>query len=72
MESDFGNLKSELVHQACYKTRDAARHALFAYIEGYYNHKRLHSTPGISPLSRQSGKPLNPLFTKSGKIRNAG
>ena len=36
MESCFGTWKTELVHQACYKTRDAARHDLFAYIEGYY------------------------------------
>ena len=33
MESCFGTLKTELVHQACYPTRDAARHDLFAYIE---------------------------------------
>jgi Integrase core domain len=35
MESCFGTIKTELVHQACYKTRDAARHDLFAYIEAY-------------------------------------
>jgi putative transposase len=43
MESCFGALKTELVHQACYKTREAARHDLFAYIERYYNRQRLHS-----------------------------
>jgi putative transposase len=49
MESCFGTLKTELVHQACYKTRDAARHDLFAYIEGYYN--RQVPPTGISGLS---------------------
>jgi transposase InsO family protein len=50
MESCFGTMKTELVHQACYKTRDAARHDLFAYIEGYYNRMRLHSAIGyITP-----------------------
>ena len=50
MESCFGTLKTELVHQACYPTRDAARHDLFAYIEGYYNRQRLHSALGyITP-----------------------
>ena len=52
MESCFGTVKTELVHQhqACYKTRDAARHDLFAYIEGYYNRQRLHSALGyITP-----------------------
>ena len=43
MESCFGTLKTELVHQACYPTWDAARHDLFVYIEGYYNRQRLHS-----------------------------
>ena len=50
MESCFGTLKTELVHLACYPTRDAARHDLFAYIEGYYNRQRLHSALGyITP-----------------------
>ena len=50
MESCFGTLKTELVHQACYKTRDAARHDLFAYIEGCSDRQRLHSPVGyITP-----------------------
>jgi transposase InsO family protein len=50
MESCFGTLKTELVHLACYPTPDAARHDLFAYIEGYYNRQRLHSALGyITP-----------------------
>jgi putative transposase len=50
MESWFGTLKTELVHEARYSTRDAARHDLFAYIEGYYNRQRLHSALGyITP-----------------------
>ena len=50
MESCFGTIKTELVHQACYPTRDAARHDLFAYIEVYYNRQRLHSAVGyITP-----------------------
>lgn len=50
MESCFGTIKTELVHQASYETRDAARRDLFAYIEGYYNRQRLHSAIGyITP-----------------------
>jgi putative transposase len=50
IESCFGTIKTELVHEACYPTRDAARHDLFAYIEGYYNRQRLHSAIGyITP-----------------------
>jgi putative transposase len=50
MESFFGTLKTELVHQRQYPDRDAARRDLFAYIEGYYNRQRRHSAIGyITP-----------------------
>ena len=50
MESFFGTLKTELVHQRAYLDRDAARRDLFAYIEGYYNRQRIHSAIGyITP-----------------------
>ena len=43
MESCFGTLKTEIVHRACAKTRDIARHDLFASIDGYDNRQRFHS-----------------------------
>ncbi|MGC2092139.1 MAG: IS3 family transposase, partial [Methylocella sp.] len=46
MESRLGTLKTGLVHQACYKTRDAARHDVFAAIEGSSNRRRRHSALG--------------------------
>jgi putative transposase len=50
MESWFHTLKTELVHQTHYVSREAARRDLFAYIEGYYNRQRLHSALGyITP-----------------------
>lgn len=50
MESFFGSLKAELVHEQHYPTREAAKRDLFAYIEGYYNRQRLHSALGyITP-----------------------
>jgi putative transposase len=50
MESFFGTLKTERVHQCDYPDRDAARRDLFAYIEGYYNRRRIHSALGyITP-----------------------
>ena len=50
MESFFGTLKTELVHQREYPDRDAARRDLFAYIEAYYNRRRIHSAIGyITP-----------------------
>jgi len=51
MESFFGTLKQELVHQARYASRAAAHGSLFEYIEVFYNRQRLHSTLGYrSPV----------------------
>ena len=65
MESCFGTIKTELVHHTCYPTREAARHDLFAYIEGYYNRQQgafrprvYHSRTGKAP-SRLIRCPLN-------------
>ena len=46
MESFFHTLKVELVHQSHWAKRDEARRDLFAYIEGYYNRRRIHSAIG--------------------------
>jgi putative transposase len=49
-KSCFGTIKTALVHQAFYSTKDAARHDLFVYIGGYYNRQRLRSALGyITP-----------------------
>lgn len=42
-ESFFHTLKVELIKQNSYDTREMAKRSVFQYIEGYYNHKRLHS-----------------------------
>ena len=46
MESFFHTLKTELVHHRTYATHDEARRDLFAYVEGWYNRRRLHSGLG--------------------------
>lgn len=51
-ESFFGTLKSELIHQTRYKTREEARNSIFEYIEVFYNRVRRHSYLNYqSPLS---------------------
>ena len=51
-ESFFATLKVELVHDALWPTRAAARMALFDYIEVFYNQQRRHSSLGfLSPLA---------------------
>ena len=50
MASFFGTLKTDLVHYRKYPDRDPAQRDLFAYIEGYYNRRRIHSAIGyITP-----------------------
>jgi transposase InsO family protein len=54
MESFFHTLKTELVHHRTYATRAEAKQDIFAYIEGFYNRTRLHSSIGyISPIDRE-------------------
>ena len=52
MESFFATLKTELIHQQNYATREQAKQSIFEYIEVFYNRKRLHSSLGyLSPES---------------------
>jgi putative transposase len=43
-ESWFATLKRELIDTRAWPTREGLRHALFDYIEGWYNVRRLHSS----------------------------
>lgn len=45
-ESFFHSLKTELVYQRRFKTRDEAKQAIFEYIEVFYNRQRKHSSIG--------------------------
>ena len=50
MESFWGTLKTELIYRRHFHTRAEAKNAIFAYIEGWYNRQRRHSTLGyLSP-----------------------
>ena len=46
MESFFHTVKVERVHTRADSTRTEARQDLFAYIEVFYNSRRLHSPIG--------------------------
>ena len=46
VESFWGTLKTELVNHEQYVTREAARQAIFEWIEVFYNRRRLHSSLG--------------------------
>ena len=50
-ESWFATLKTELIDTRPWPTRAGLRRAVFDYIEGWYNTRRLHSSLGyLSPL----------------------
>jgi transposase InsO family protein len=50
-ESFFATLKKELVNRIRFTTRAEARAAIFDYIEGWYNTRRMHSTlNNMSPI----------------------
>jgi putative transposase len=54
MESFFGSLKTELEDEGPFPTRQAARTALFGFIEGFYNRQRLHSAIGyVTPIRKE-------------------
>jgi putative transposase len=51
-ESFFATLECELLNRRRFKTQVEARHAIFRFIEGWYNPHRRHSSLGnISPVS---------------------
>jgi transposase InsO family protein len=55
-ESFFGALKCELVHDERFNSREAAKLAVFDYIETFYNRERRHSHLGyVSPEEFENG-----------------
>ena len=49
-ESFFATLKTELIYDERYRTRNEARRSIFKYIEIFYNRSRIHtSIGGLSP-----------------------
>jgi len=57
VESFFGTMKTEL-GDPIWPSKDAARAAIFDYVETWYNRRRLHSTLGyLSPDQCESTLP---------------
>ncbi|WZX23409.1 IS3 family transposase [Myxococcus stipitatus] len=62
VESFFSTLKTELVHDADFSTREAAKGGLFEFIEVFYNRKRRHSSLGyVSPAEFEKTASQVPL-----------
>jgi putative transposase len=55
-EAFFATLKKELTRRRSWPTRRELQTAVFAWIEGWYNRRRLHSTLGyLSPADYENG-----------------
>ena len=55
LESFFATLEKELLQGATFATRRQARAAIFDYVEGFYNRRRLHSALGyLSPAQYEA------------------
>lgn len=67
MESFWSTLKAELHLSRPFETKEAARLAIFDYIETFYNRRRLHSAIGYrSPFDFEQQlmtKPIHPLLS---------
>ncbi|MFT5074932.1 MAG: putative transposase [Patiriisocius sp.] len=58
-ESFFGTLKTELVDDEDYRTKQQAKQSLFEYIEVFYNRRRRHSYLGyVSPAEFERARAL--------------
>ena len=70
MKSFFHTLKVELVHQRGWANREDTRRDLFAYIEGYYNRRRIHSALGYkTPKQTEPQTPRSlTMKTQAAKI----
>jgi len=54
-ESFFAAIKNELIHRHVWRTRAEVRRAVFAYIEGFFNRSRRHSSLGyLSPAAYEA------------------
>jgi len=54
MESFFGSLKAGMDGDGPFETRREARSALFGFMEGWYNRRRLHSAIGyVTPADKE-------------------
>ncbi len=62
-ESFFATLKNELIYRHVWPTRSHAQLAIFAFIAGWYNQHRLHSTLRYSSPAEVARRTLPATLT---------
>ena len=69
MENFWSTLKIELVYRNSWRTRDEAENAIFAYIDGWYNTRRIQKRPRLpqprrvrNRLAHQPGQPTRDSY----------
>ena len=71
-ESFFATLEHELLADVDFPSRREAHHAIFDYIEVWYNRERRHSSLGyISPVSTK-GDSVRPREQRKPPVRQSG
>ena len=63
MENFWSTLKIELVYRNSWRTRDEAENAIFAYIDGWYNTRRIQKDLGWLIPGRVRGRLARPTST---------
>jgi putative transposase len=72
-ESFFATLECELLARTRFDTRERARHALFSWIEGWYNANRRHSAIGYhSPIHYEKLHEQQSRLHFTGELPTAG
>ncbi|MGW4412018.1 integrase core domain-containing protein [Nonomuraea sp. NPDC004702] len=73
-ESFFSALKNEWPHRFVFTTRAKARRQVIRYIEGFYNHRRIHTALGYRPpfevLNESPSTPTAAWVRRKTAVRN--
>jgi NAD(P)-dependent dehydrogenase (short-subunit alcohol dehydrogenase family) len=71
-EAVWASLTKELLDRRAFATRDEARSAFFAYVEGFYNPRRRHSALGyLAPAGSSGGRPRPNRSPPERRLRGA-